>query len=942
MRSGSCAFPAERVSAMSRHLFACVTRIVNARNSTACAADTGASNRVTMVHMRRPVVAVACALAVSLSARAAGPAETRGEIGLALMLRKLATVGTVMHATAHPDDENNALLAKQSLGQGFRVVLATATRGNGGQNEIGPELFEALGVLRTEELLAAHRIDGAEQFFTRAVDFGYSFSIEETYEKWGHDEIVGDYVRLIRMTRPDLIVAMRPDGAGGGQHHQASARLAAEAFDAAGDPARYPEQLREGLHAWHPRKIYQARWYGMFERGTPPPSENLVTVDADVYDPLLGQTWAEIGSEARAMHKCQGFGQLLALPGPFVVKYKLVGTTIDSQRNAQERTLEDGLDLTLPGLARFAGATTPARLVEGLNAIATAVGGADATYRAHGANATLADLARGLRATRDLRTWLESAALDKTAAFEIDFRLARTEREFEQALVVAQGLRMEALADDGIVVPGQPIKLTAIVANRGAAPVDVEDVTVNGFDGSLPPCTTGAVRPGEAIRCEGALGVPHDARVSEPYWHREGEAGRYTFDSDAPFGLPFRPTPFQAEMSLGIAGVPVKVSLPVQYRYEGNIFSGEKRMELQVVPALSVRSAPDIVIVPTTSGLQRTSNATRAAQTREIRVTVTNNSPGASEADVQLPAPEGWSVSPSAGHVRFERADETDTVRFTLAPSGPITTEQFLVGAVARTGSTEYNRGFQVIEYPHIRRRHVYDAAATTVKVIDVRLPQGLSIGYVMGVGDQVPAALEQIGATVRMLNADELAYGDLSRFDAIVTGVRAYERRPDLRASNHRLIEYAEGGGTVLVQYNKMEFNQAQYGPYPAKISANRVTDEHAPVTVLHPEHPVFVSPNPITEAAWSGWVQERGLYFLGERDPRYVDLVELSDPFELNKGPKRGALVDAPVGKGHWVYVGLNLWRQLPAGTPGAYALLANLVSLGRSGQAAAGLAR
>jgi len=898
-----------------------------------------------MLRMRRSLSALACVLALAcLAIRSDAVADLRGEPELALLLRKLATVGTVMHATAHPDDENNALLASQSAGQGLRVVLATATRGNGGQNEIGPELFEGLGVLRTEELLAAHRFDGAEQFFTRAVDFGYSFSIEESFEKWGKEEILGDYVRLIRMTRPDLLITMRPDGEGGGQHHQASARIATEAFRAAGDPARFSEQLQQGLRPWQPRKIYQARWYGMFDRGGPPPAENLVTVDGNLFDSLLGRTWAEIGSEARAMHKCQGFGQLLALPGPFVIKYKLVDTTLASQRDAEERRLEDGIDMTVPGLAQYAGPTAPQPLQARLAAIADAVRAAEASLRARGSDATVPDLARGLRATRDLRRWLTApdAPLEKGAAFEIDFRLAQTERKFESALVAAQALRIETLADDGIVVPGQKVKLTLILANRGAAPAAVVQTTATGFADESSGCNTGPLAPGEITRCEHTLTVPPTARVSEPYWHRAGEAGRYTFDADAAFGLPFRPTPFVTELTLTIGDVPVHVSLPVQYRYEGNIFSGEKRMELKVVPALSVRSTPDILIVPTASGPQRTSNAGAAAATREIRVVVTNNAPNPVDADVDLDAPQGWSVTPASAHVRFERADEAHTLRFTLAPTGSVAPGQFTVKAVAHTGGAAFDRGFQVVEYPHIRRRHLYDQASTTVKVIDVRLPQGMTIGYVMGVGDQVPAALEQLGAEVRMLTADDLAYGDLSHFDAIVTGVRAYERRADLRGGNHRLIEYAEAGGTVLVQYNKFEFNQAQYGPFPAKVSASRVTDEHSPVAVLQPDHPAFTRPNRVTPDAWDGWVQERGLYFLGERDPRYVDLVELSEPFEFNKGPKRGALVDAPVGKGHWVYVGLNLWRQLPAGTDGAYKLLANLVSLGRGEGTVAGRAR
>jgi hypothetical protein len=259
---------------------------------------------------------------------------------------------------------------------------------------------------------------------------------------------------------------------------------------------------------------------------------------------------------------------------------------------------------------------------------------------------------------------------------------------------------------------------------------------------------------------------------------------------------------------------------------------------------------------------------------------------------------------------------------------------EFQIHAVATANGKKFDRGFQVIEYPHIRRYHIYDTAHTTLKVIDVRTPANLSIGYIMGVGDQVPPAIEQLGAKVEMITADDLAWGNLSRFDAIVTGVRAYERRDDLRANNSRLLEYVFNGGTAIVQYNKFEFNDAQFGPYAAKVSSNRVTDSDAPVKILAERDPVFTTPNEIGATAWKNWVQERGLYFLGEKDSRYHDLVQLEDPFALNPGPKTGALVEATYGKGRWVYVGLNLWRQLPSGTDGAYQLLANLISLGRSG--------
>jgi len=875
---------------------------------------------------------IAIAVAALSRPTAAGLSDQRGEVALALMLRKLATVGTVMHVTAHPDDENNSLLAMESQGEGLRVVLATATRGNGGQNEIGPEIFEALGVLRTEELLAAHRVDGAEQFFARAVDFGYSFSIDESFEKWGKDEIVGDYVRLIRLTRPDVMITMRPDGTGGGQHHQASARIGAEAFRAAGDPARYPDQIKEGLRPWQPAKVYQAAYYGMFQGDQPPPTGHLVTVDGNTYDELLGKTYAEIGSEARAMHKCQGFGQLLALPGPWVVKYRLADTVLPGQQDKDEATLFDGVGTSPSSLLRFAGDKAPAPLVNGLNGIEAAVKMASQRLRSDGPDAAIAPLAAGLTAARKLRENLHTLGLPEDGVYEIDFRVARTIHEFTSALVLAQGLRLEALANDGVVTPGQPLKVTLIEANRGKSSLEAGSVTLEGVDGAAPGCKSGVMAAGAIVQCDTSVTVPAAGRETEPYWHREGEAGRYVFDQDAPFGLPFRPTPFRAHFTFKIGGADVVVDLPIEYRYQGNIFSGEKRSELLVVPALSVNLTPDIAILPAAApGPMRTSAKAGSERSREITVTVTNNTPGTADADVSLDAPASWRLEPATAKVSFGRPDEATTIRFTVTPPATITPGAYPIAAKVVSGGKSFNRGFDVIEYPHTHRQHIYSDAATTIEVLDVHMPAGLNVGYVMGTGDQVPPAIEQLGATVHMLSEQELAVGDLSRFDAIVTGVRAYERRKDLRAYNHRLLEYVDRGGTLIVQYNKFEFNQAQYAPYPAKVSSDRVTDEHAPVKVLVPDHPVFNHPNRITDAAWEHWVQERGLYFLGERDPKYVDLLETTDPFPFNAGAKRGALVEARVGNGRWVYVGLNLWRQLPAGTAGAYELLANLLSLG-----------
>jgi LmbE family N-acetylglucosaminyl deacetylase len=886
--------------------------------------------------------------------------DEQGHVALGMALRHLGNVGIFMHTTAHPDDENNGLLVMLNRGQGYRTALATATRGNGGQNEIGPEIYEALGVLRTGELAALHRFDGAEQYFTRAVDFGYSFGLEETFEKWGRDEITADYVRLIRMIRPDVIITLPPTGNAGGQHHMASAIITRDAYKLAGDPTKYPEQIKDGLRPWQPKKLYHSAGFGF--PGEPETAGKITRINSAVYDPLFGRTYSEIGTEARSMHKCQGMGQLLALPTPTSTSsYQLVETTLPGQQQKDETSLFDGVDTSLASLAKYAGTRAPKELVDGLTAIANAVQMAQKTFDGVNDDATLKPLLDGLSAVRALRRQVRGMSIDDSGRFEIDFRLRQKEREFQQAITLANGIKVEALAADGIVVPGQQVKVNVIVANRGAADVAIKQVKLEGFEGEAacnmtafngggfgfpgggrggrgnaaqqPAQPMSTVKKNQVAHCEPTVAVPVSARVSEPYWHRKDDAGRYTFDADAPFGLPMRPTPFYLQATLAFPnGEEIIEGLPVEYRYEGNIFSGEKRNELLVVPALSVRTSPNIAVVPagTIGGHGRGLTPAAGSAAREVRVTIVNDTTGPLESTVRLEAPAGWSTTPPEQRVKFDRADESLTVRFNVKPGAGTPLGTYHLKAIASYANQRFDRGYEVVEYPHIRRYHIYDAADTTLKVIDVKTTPNLTVGYIMGTGDQVPPAIEQLGAKVEMVTPDMLAWGNLSRYDVIVTGVRAYERRDDLRANNARLLEYVKNGGTMIVQYNKFEFNDAQYGPYPAKVSSNRVTDETAPVKTLEPENKIFTQPNRITAPAWDNWVQERGLYFLGEKDPRYHDLIQLEDHFPYNRGVKTGGLVEATYGKGRWVYVGLNLWRQLPSGTTGAYELLANLLSL------------
>jgi hypothetical protein len=872
-----------------------------------------------------------------------------GDVALGLVLRHLSNTGVFMQATAHPDDETNALHVMLNRGQGVRTILATATRGDGGQNEIGPEIFDALAVLRTEELAALHRFDASEQYFTRAVDFGYSFSIEETLQKWGHDEILGDYVRLIRMTRPDVMLGMSPVANGGGFHHNTSGILSREAFKAAGDPAKFPEQIREGLRPWQPRKYYYPGGGGPGgggrggRAGAPPaaaappagaPSADAmvslknVAIDTSGFDVLLGRTYAEIGTEERSMHKCQGMAQLLSLPTAGGQQRLMLMDTFVTEPAGDERSLFDGIDTTIPGLAGFVQGQAPPTLVAGLRGIADQVTAAQKQLDAEGPYAAAPSLVSGLNATRALRQQLASMGLADDARFNIDARLKTKEDEFSQAVMLAHGLRLEVIADDGVVVPTESVRVSVVLGDRGPRPVTVRAVAFDGFDGA-GTCATQALNQGGAYRCDSPLKIPADAKTTKNYWKVIPGTGRYAFEPDAPFGLPFRPTPFRAHVTIAASGADVTVDIPVQYRYEGAALEGEKRMELTVVPKLALRVTPDVAIDPAGRGTNP------SAVEREIRVKVTNNDKGQTAGQVRLDVPAGWRVTPPTAAVNFAREDEEITVRFMVRPSATTALGQYTIKAMAAVAAQSFDTGFQVVEYPHTRRRQLEIPSEVSFKVMDVRVAPNVTVGYVMGSGDEVPTALRQLGAKVEMLDADQLAWGDLSRYDAIVTGVRAYEKRPDLVANNQRILDYAAKGGTVLVQYNRHDrngFNDTQTGPYPARVTISRVTDENGEVQILAGDNPAFHYPNEIGPSVWNGWVQERGTYFLETQDPHYIDLLQVFEPFDNNKGWKKGALVEAAVGKGHWVYVGLGLWRQLAAGTDGSYQLMANLISRGK----------
>jgi LmbE family N-acetylglucosaminyl deacetylase len=897
-------------------------------------------------------------------------AEDSGHIALGLALRKLNVSGTFMQAPAHPDDETNALLALYGRGMGLRSVDVQNNRGDGGQNEIGPELFRDMAVLRTSELLSAHRIDGAEQYFTRAIDYGYSFDPQEVITKWGRTDIVGDYVRLIRTLRPDVVLTMNIQGRGGDRAHEATTILVREAWRAAGDPSMYPEQINEGLRPWQPRKLYFSfaaappgdgrggagrGGNGQGGRGagrgaaapatpanppTPPaPLPKLARVNTAQYDPLLGRTYAEIGNDARSNHKCQGTSGLPPLPGvaggrgggPGVTGYQLMESTIPGQMGKDETSLFEGTDTSLSALAQFAGPNPSAALTAGIAAIAMEAKRAQNAFDGGNDAGTAAPIEAGLAAVRALRGQLASLPLTDSARYEIDFRLKIKERDYEDAVLISHGLTFDAVADDGLVIAGQPVKLSLLAVNRSASDATITNVAISGFDGP-GTCASGMVKKDAVFNCNVDAHVPKDAKPTTPYFtdnywkHPENQAINI-LEPGVQFGVPFAPTPFRVTFHVKAGDAEVTRELPVQFRYVKDIYNGDKRMELNVVPAFSVRVTPPLAVIPAPDLHARKPIA------REINVAVTNGTKGAAKASVTLDLPAGWTATPASEAISFAHEDESLSARFQVTAPAQVKTGEYTLRAVVTsqaTGDDKFTTGYQEIEYPHIQRRQVIKPAEVALKVVDVAAAPGVRVGYIVGVGDQVPQAIEQLGAKLTFIDQDELAGGDLSKYDVIVTGVRAYERRADLRAYNQRLLDFAGRGGTVIVQYNKMEFNQTDYGPYPAKVSGNRVSDELVPVKILVPDHPVFNYPNKIGPAAWAGWVQERGLYFLGEKDTKYVDLVSMVDSFKDNPGEKLGSMVEGRVGKGRWIYLGLGLWRQLPAGTDGAYQLLANLISL------------
>ncbi len=845
------------------------------------------------------------------------PAEDRGAAGLGQAVKRLGTIGSVLHTGAHPDDEDSGLLAYLARGRQARTAYLSLTRGDGGQNLIGPELYETLGVIRTDELLAARALDGAEQFFSRAFDFGFSKSAAEALSKWDRDEVLGDMVRVIRTFRPLVIVsAWTGTPSDGHGHHQAAGILTVEAFRAASDPARYPEQIAEGLKPWKARKLYsRVPTREELAKGQEPPPVTL-TLNKGQFDPLLGRSYYEIAMQGRSQHRSQDQGAL-ERRGPQYSKLRLLESTVGLPK--EEKDIFDNMDATLTGIADFAGQAA-ARLKGPLAEAQALAEEAGAKYNPLTPSSVSPVIARGLKKIREIRATIPALGLNESESYETDFLLKRKEADFAGALAKSQGVIIDCIADDEIVTPGQTFAVSVqSYSDAGTTAGAVSLVLGQGWS-STQQKQNSAVTEGRLVsQTDYKVTVATDAEATAPYWLKNPRKGDMFSPGKGGTGIePNAPPAINARVEFEIAGEKIIINQPAQFRFADKAL-GEIRREVKIAPALSVTVAPDFLVYPL-------SNSTVS---REVTVYVTNNLKEGARGSVMLEKEEPWQIAPAEASFDLKREGERASFTFVLKTIPGSKEARRSISAMALLDGRPYRSGYQIVAYPHTEARFVYRNAKADAELLDVKVAQGLKVGYIEGAGDDFANALKRMDVDVHTIDSRELAAGDISRYDAIVLGIRVYEVRPDVIANNARLLDYVKNGGTLIVQYNKNEIATGNFTPYPVKMGRgmpDRVTDESAAVTVLDQSNALFNFPNKITARDFEGWRQERGAYFFSEWDANFKPLLSSKDAGETDK---QGGELIAQYGKGYYIYTAYAWFRQLPQGVPGSYRLIANLVS-------------
>ncbi|MEO8760479.1 MAG: PIG-L family deacetylase [Bacteroidia bacterium] len=824
--------------------------------------------------MKRILLLSICLISIFLTAQTS-PQYNSAEI--LQKLKKLNTVGSVLYVAAHPDDENTRLLAYLSNERNLRTGYLSLTRGDGGQNLIGKEQGEALGLIRTQELLAARRTDGAEQFFTRANDFGFSKNPEETFSIWNRDSILADVVLTIRKFKPDVIICRFPTtGEGGHGHHTASAILALEAFDAAADPTKFSNQLAY-VQVWQAKRIF---WNTFNFGGTNTTSPDQLKIDVGVFNPLLGKSYGEIAAESRSMHKSQGFGSAKTR-GESIEFFKLLKgepATID---------LFEGINQTW---TRF---TQTSKFEKTLNDVI-------AKYNPQNPEKIVSDL---------VFFYKQLLALDESDA-NIKYWKTVKLKECETLLLTCSGLWMEAYAADYMAVAGNDVLITAQIIKRNN-----DEAKINSVDYFSQTDSTITLK----LKTDSLYTFKHKEKLattipfSNPYWLNEKHTiGMYTVNNKQLIGKPENDAAVKVIFDVTINDLNLKIERGLVYKYTDPV-KGEVYRPFEVLPPATINISDKVFVFSSLTA-------------KDISFTVKANTANVN-GTVQIKAPEGWIINIKNPDFKLVNKNDEVIIDATLTPTKN-SNDGKLQASVSIDGTT-YTKSIRRIEYDHIPYQFILSDAEASIVHVDLK-KTGNIIGYIPGAGDDVVACLKQIGYDVTLLTDELLSKENLSKYNCIITGVRAYNTNQRLQIHYNKLMEYVKNGGNLIVQYNtnnRIGPVGTKVGPYPFTISRDRVTDDNAEVRFTNPKQVALNSPNIITQKDFEGWVQERGIYFATDIDKNYETIFSMNDPKEK---ASEGSLIIGKYGKGNFVYTGIVFFRELPAGVPGAYRLFANLISL------------
>jgi LmbE family N-acetylglucosaminyl deacetylase len=887
--------------------------------------------------------------------------EDRGAADLEQTLKRLGTTASVLIIVPHPDDEDGALMTYLSRGLGVRVTVLTLTRGEGGLNAMSAESNDALGLIRTSELLKADEYYGAQELWGTEEDFGFSKTQAESFAKWGHDRVLYDAVLAIRKVRPQILLSTFVGGLTDGHgQHQVAGEIMQEAFKVAGDPKVFPEQLKDGLEPWQPLAVYSREPFARIENGqmfdyatgklAPARFKNYVTGEwiegapkADVtmqvggWDPVLGRTYVQIAREGWGKQLSQNGGANPALSAPDSSSYHLWAAAPEAastNTNASNTSLfQNGkvnIDTSIAGLARLAGATPPAWLTDGLRKIQSDLDAFIADCSNQGGVNGAHKLAPIYRETLDLYARIKASDLSAQAKSDLQFELGEKINQFQIALKDLLGLDLVAFTagDGGQGGPGRGT--SADESARSVYPGEDFSVRIHAFSaaGSAHLSRTwfeaaagaswikgepaGTPSSSESANALFRLHVPNDAEPTAPYFTRPTtEQPYYDISNEAWRERSFAPYPLSAWAEFVFDGVPIRLGMVVQ-TLAHVVGVGGVYQPLVVTPAIGVRVTPEARLLPPDGS--------------PLPVSVTVHAERAADGMVNLKLPQGWRCQPAEHSFHLKTAGDTEPLVFSVSPAGDVAARAYTIQAAAHVDGKDYTTGWQSIGYTGLRPYNQYKPAELRTRKVDVKLAPGLRVGYVMGTGDTVPEAIEALGITPHLLTNDDLATADLSAWNVIVVGTRAYSVRPELAAAESRLEAFVERGGTLLVLYQTSNFP----APLPLAMRGigERVVDEQAPVKLLDPANPLLTSPNQITAADFDGWFEERGHGFLDHWDPGYAALTETADP---GQDPQRGGLLVARRGKGTYIYVALALHRQFPELVPGAFRLFANLLSAG-----------